>query len=126
MKRILCKSKIHRATVTQANIHYVGSITIDAWLMEAANILPYEQVDIVNITNGHRFTTYALEGKSKSGVICLNGGGARLAVPGDLLIIMAYAQYSELELKQFLPSVVFVDKKNTIISQVAMEEALTT
>lgn len=125
MLRTLCKSKIHRASVTEANIHYVGSITMDIHLMEAANIMSYEEVHIVNLSNGERFTTYALEGQRNSGVICLNGGGARLAVPGDLVIIMAYAQYNEDDLKQFEPSVVFVDKANRIVSQANMEEAMT-
>jgi len=124
MNRILCKSKIHRATVTEANLHYVGSITLDSSLMEAADIMPYEQVHIVNITNGHRFVTYAIAGKRDSGVICLNGGGARLSTPGDLVIIMTYGEYNEIELKKFSPSVVFVDKNNQISSLTHTEEPM--
>ena len=114
MIRKMCKSKIHRATVTDANLHYVGSITIDTELLKAADILPYEMVQVVNINNGERFETYAIEGEAGSGAICLNGAAARLAVPGDLVIIIAYGLYTEEELKDWEPKVVHVDAENKI------------
>lgn len=114
MIRKMCKSKIHRATVTDANLHYVGSITIDSQLLEAADILPYEMVQVVNINNGERFETYAIEGEAGSGTICLNGAAARLAVPGDLVIVIAYGLYTEAELKDWEPKVVHVDAENKI------------
>jgi aspartate 1-decarboxylase len=112
MIRKMCKSKIHRATVTDANLHYVGSITIDTELLQAADILPYEMVQVVNINNGERFETYAIEGEAGSGTVCLNGAAARLAVPGDLVIIIAYGLYTEEELKDWEPKVVHVDAQN--------------
>lgn len=112
MLRTLLKSKIHRATVTEANLHYEGSITIDAALLETADILPNEQVDVLNINNGARLTTYAIAGERGSGVICMNGAGARLVQPGDLLIICSYATYSAEELKRYSPRVVHVDDRN--------------
>lgn len=114
MIRKMCKSKIHRATVTDANLHYVGSITIDSQLLEAADILPYEMVQVVNINNGERFETYAIEGGAGTGTICLNGAAARLAVPGDLVIVIAYGLYTEAELKDWEPKVVHVDADNKI------------
>lgn len=114
MLRTMCKSKIHRATVTEANLHYVGSITIDVELLRAADIQEYEQVHVVNINNGARFETYAIAGPAGSGVICLNGAAARLAQPGDLVIIITYAQFSEPELAGFQPTVLFVDQANRI------------
>ena len=126
MKRILCKSKIHRATVTQADLNYVGSVTIDQTLMKKANIIPYEQVHIVNINNGQRLITYAITGKEDSGIICLNGAAARLTSPGDLVIIMTYAEYEEHELKHFSPTVVFVDQKNKIKSLTHQETPCST
>lgn len=116
MDRIIFKSKIHRASVTEANLDYEGSITIDADLMKAADILPYEKVDVVNIDTGDRFTTYAIKGKSGSGVIGLNGGAARLGHIGDLLIIITYAHLSEPEIKNHKIKVVLVDKNNAIKS----------
>lgn len=115
MWRTLCKGKIHRATVTEANLHYQGSVTIDKTLLQAADIMAYEQVHLINVTNGHRLITYAIEGEADSGVVCANGGGARLMYPGDIVIIIAYAQYDEKSLRQFKPHVVFVDEKNRII-----------
>lgn len=109
----MLKSKIHRATVTQADLNYVGSITIDEKLMEAANIHEYEKVQIVDVNNGSRFETYAIKGEQNSGIICLNGPAARLVAPGDLIIIMTYALMSPEEVKENLPTVVFVDDKNT-------------
>lgn len=110
--RTMLKSKIHRATVTQADLHYVGSCTIDADLMEAADILEGEQIDIVDIDNGNRLTTYAITGDRGSGVIGINGAAARLISPGDLVIIIGYAQYSEEDLKGYASRVVFVDENN--------------
>ena len=112
--RVMLKSKIHRATVTDANIDYEGSITIDKKLMEAADILPYEQVHVLSINNGQRFTTYAIEGEK--GEICLNGAAALLAKKGDIVIILTYATLSEEEARALKPKVVFVDAKNEIRS----------
>lgn len=108
----MLKSKIHRATVTQADLHYVGSCTIDADLMEAADILEGEQIDIVDIDNGNRLTTYAITGDRGTGVIGINGAAARLISPGDLVIIIGYAQYSEEDLRNYTSRVVFVDENN--------------
>lgn len=105
----IMKSKIHRVTVTQANLNYIGSITIDSRLMEAAGILEGERVYIVNNNNGERFDTYAIAGEPGSGVICLNGAAARKAQPGDIVIIMAYAHMTPDEARSFKPSVVFPD-----------------
>lgn len=112
MLRTMLKSKIHRATVTQADLHYVGSCTIDAALMEAADILEGEQIDIVDINNGNRLTTYAITGDRGSGIIGINGAAARLINPGDLVIIIAYAQYSTEELHDYRSRVIFVDEQN--------------
>lgn len=114
MWRIMCKSKIHRATVTGADLNYVGSITIDSELLERADILPYEKVQVVNNNNGARLETYAIAGERGSGEICLNGAAARLVQPGDIVIIISYAQYSREEMSHFRPRVVFVDEKNRI------------
>lgn len=103
-------SKIHRATVTEADLNYVGSITIDEKLMRAANIREFQEVEIANINTGDRFTTYVMKGSD--GVICLNGAAARLAQPGDLLIIMSYAQMTEDEADHYTPRIVHVDKDN--------------
>jgi aspartate 1-decarboxylase len=108
------KSKLHRVTVTEANLNYVGSITIDSDLMAAANILPNEQVHVVDNNNGSRLVTYAIPGPAGSGVICLNGSAARLVQPGDIAIIMTYAMMSEEEAKTFKPTVVLVDDQNKI------------
>ena len=112
--RIMLKSKIHRARVTETNIDYEGSITIDTKLMEAADILPYEQVEVLNINNGARFTTYAIEGKAGSGEICLNGAAARLAVTGDTVIILSYSHVEDEEAQNFTPTLVYVDANNAI------------
>ncbi|MFN8044262.1 MAG: aspartate 1-decarboxylase [Mycobacterium sp.] len=112
MFRTMLKSKIHRATVTQADLHYVGSVTIDADLMEAADLLEGEQVTIVDIDNGARLTTYAITGPSGSGVIGINGAAAHLVHPGDLVILMAYATMDDASARQYLPRVVFVDAHN--------------
>ena len=121
MLRVMCKSKIHRATVTDANLNYVGSITIDADLMEKADLLPYEKVQIVNNNNGARLETYVITGERGKGDVCLNGAAARLVQPGDTVIIISYAQYSAEELATFEPKVVFVDKANKA-TQVVSEE----
>ena len=108
------KSKLHCATVTEANLNYMGSITIDQTLLEASGIMPNEKVQIVNNNNGNRFETYVIKGKRDSGVICLNGAAARLVQPGDTVIIIAYAMMSEEEAKQFSPTVVMVNKENKV------------
>lgn len=106
------KSKIHRATVTEANLNYIGSITIDEDLMDAAGIIANEKVHVVNNNNGARFTTYVIKGERGSGVICLNGAAARLVQPGDIVIIMAYAMMDMDEAKSFNPKVIFPQGKN--------------
>lgn len=115
MQRKMCKSKIHRATVTQAELYYEGSLTLDTALMESADMLPYEMVQIVNVNNGERFETYIIPGKRNSGIVCLNGPAARLGCVGDEIIIITYANYNEEELKTYTPKFVFVDKENKII-----------
>lgn len=105
----IVKSKIHRVSVTEANLNYIGSITIDEDLMDAANIIANEKVTIVNNNNGERFETYVIPGERKSGVICLNGAAARLVQPGDIVIIMAYAMMEMEEARNFKPAVVFPD-----------------
>lgn len=115
MFRTMFKSKIHRATVTEANLNYVGSITIDSKLMEAADIFPHEKVQIVNNYNGARFETYVIEGAPDSGVICLNGAAARLVQPGDTVIIISYALVDNKEARDFKPTAIFVDEKNKIV-----------
>jgi len=115
MRRTMCKSKIHRATVVDANLDYEGSITIDPVLMEAADLLPHEQVQVVNINNGERFETYTIVGKRGSGDITLNGAAARLVQPGDKIIVISYAAYDEAELQRFQPKLVFVDASNRIV-----------
>ncbi|HET7229365.1 MAG TPA: aspartate 1-decarboxylase [Longimicrobium sp.] len=114
MNRTMCKSKIHRATVTGADLNYVGSITIDPVLMEAADLLEYEQVAVVNVNNGARFETYVIPGVPGKGEICLNGAAARLAHPGDKVIVISYAQYNEAELETYRPVFIFVDEHNGI------------
>jgi aspartate 1-decarboxylase len=114
MLRTLCKSKIHRATVTGADLNYVGSITIDPVLMEAADLLEYEQVQVVNVNNGARFETYVIPGVPGAGEICLNGAAARLVHPGDRVIVISYAQYDAAEMEQYRPAFVFVDEHNRI------------
>ena len=108
------KSKIHRATVTEADINYVGSITIDEDLMNAANLIPNEKVHVLNINNGERLETYVIKGKRGSGIICLNGPAARKAVVGDMVIVISYAQMDFEEAKRFKPSLAFPDGKNKI------------
>ncbi|MBI2868425.1 MAG: aspartate 1-decarboxylase [Chloroflexi bacterium] len=110
--RVMLKSKIHRARVTETNIDYEGSITIDRRLMEEADILPYEQVHVVNVNNGARFTTYAIEGERGQGQVCLNGAAARMAVRGDIVIIISYSHVDEDELPNYAPRVVHVNAMN--------------
>ncbi|MDQ3156088.1 MAG: aspartate 1-decarboxylase [Actinomycetota bacterium] len=115
MLRNMMKSKIHRATVTQADLHYVGSVTVDEDLLEAADLLPGELVHIVDIDNGNRLETYTIAGERGSGVIGINGAAARLVHPGDLIILIAYGQMEDAEAREFRPSVVFVDADNKVI-----------
>lgn len=112
MQRVLLKSKIHRAQITDSNLHYEGSLTIDADLMRAADILPYEQIAVYNVHNGARFETYAIEGPAGRGDICLNGAAARMGSVGDLVIIATYARYEEAEAVRHKPTVVLVDSSN--------------
>ena len=112
MRRTLCKSKIHRATLTGADLNYEGSISIDQDLLDAADILEFEKVQVVNINNGSRLETYTLSGERGSGQIQLNGAAARLGAPGDRVIIISYADYEEAELEHFVPKFVFVDEQN--------------
>jgi aspartate 1-decarboxylase len=115
--RTMLKGKIHRATVTEANIDYEGSITIDKDLMEKADILPYEQVHVLDINNGVRLVTYAIEGERGSGVICMNGAAAKLVSKGDLVIIISYCTVSEFEAHSIIPKLVYVDKNNRIVEK---------
>ena len=115
MMRILCKSKIHRATVTEANLNYEGSLTLDPLLMEAAGLVPLEQVHVLNLNNGARFETYLIEGERGSGTICVNGAAARLVQVGDPVIVLAYALVPEDELSDFTARIVFVDEHNRVV-----------
>jgi aspartate 1-decarboxylase len=123
MRRILCKSKIHRATVTDANLNYEGSITVDAALLDAADILEYEQVHVVNLANGARFETYAMRGAAGSGDVIINGAAARLVQPGDTVIIFSYASFEAAELEGFAPTFVFVGADNRIQPNAARRSA---
>ncbi|MCX8086015.1 MAG: aspartate 1-decarboxylase [Rhodocyclaceae bacterium] len=114
MQRTMLKSKLHRVTVTQAELHYEGSCAIDENLMDAADIREYQQIEVYNVTNGERFTTYAIRAERGSGTISVNGAAARKAAPGDLLIICTYAAYSEIELAKYAPELIYVDAKNRI------------
>lgn len=113
MLREMLRSKIHRATVTETDVNYVGSLTVDKHLLQASDILPYEKVNVVNVNNGNRFDTYVIESE-QPGVICVNGAAARLAEPGDKIIIMTYAHYSAQELEHYAPRVVLVGENNVI------------
>src|SRR5665647_990409 len=117
MQRTILKSKLHRVHVTHSELNYEGSCAIDETLLEAADIREYQQIDIYNITNGERFTTYAIRAQHNSGTISINGAAAHKANPGDLLIIASYAAYTELELEKFKPLLVYVDADNRIIDQ---------
>ncbi|MGN0164212.1 MAG: aspartate 1-decarboxylase [Candidatus Ornithomonoglobus sp.] len=122
MNITMLKGKIHRATVVQAEVDYVGSITVDTALLEAAGIMEYEKVSVVDVTNGARLETYTIAGERNSGMICLNGAAAKLINAGDTVIIMAYAQMTSEEAKEYRPKVVFVDKDNKIKSVVNYEK----
>jgi aspartate 1-decarboxylase len=123
--RTMLKSKIHRARVTDGNISYEGSVTIDKKLMEAADILPYEQVHILDVNNGARFHTYAIEGAPDGGEICLNGAAARMVAKGDIVIILTYHELEEAQCKDYHPRLVYVDEKNRIThTKGVMDEAL--
>jgi len=117
MQRIMLKAKLHRVRVTHSELHYEGSCAIDDDLLDAADIKEYQQIDIYNVTNGERFTTYAIRAQRGSGVISVNGAAAHKANPGDILIIATYAMYTELELQKFHPQLVYVDERNRIIAQ---------
>ena len=127
MRRTLCKSKIHRATLTGADLHYEGSLTVDRDLMDAADLLAFEKVQVVNVNTGARLETYVIEGERGSGTIQLNGAAARLGMPGDLVIVISYADYEPHELSDFAPRVVFVDAQNRQVrphSEAEVEEGL--
>jgi aspartate 1-decarboxylase len=115
MQRHLMKSKIHRATITSADLHYEGSLTVDEELLDAADLASYEEVQVVNVNNGARFSTYVIPGPRGSGVLQLNGAAARQGLPGDLVIVISYGVYSEAEAEQHSPAVVFVDSQNRIV-----------
>ena len=117
MQRIMLKSKLHRVRVTHSELHYEGSCAIDQNLLDAADIREYQQIDIYNVTNGERFTTYAIRAQRGSGIISVNGAAAHKADPDDILIIATYAMYSELELQKFHPQLVYVDEFNRIVAQ---------
>ena len=117
MQRMMLKSKLHRVTVTHAELHYEGSCAIDQDLLDAADIKAYQQIDIYNVNNGERFTTYAISAERGSGIISVNGAAARKAAPGDLLIIATYAMYEEAELAKFEPDLVYVDSRNRMMNQ---------
>jgi aspartate 1-decarboxylase len=126
MQRTMLKSKIHRATVTGSDLHYVGSITIDPELLEAADIRPHEQVAVVDVDNGARFETYTIPGTPGAGEMQLNGAAARLVHAGDTIIVISYAQYDEAELSSYAPRVVHVDAQNRIIDVDAAVDTLLT
>jgi len=117
MRRTMCKSKVHRAVLTGADLHYEGSLTLDQALMDAANMLEFEKVQVVNVNTGSRLETYLIAGERGSGSVQLNGAAARLGMPGDLVIVISYAEYEESELAGgFAPTVVFVDERNRVVS----------
>ncbi len=117
MQRTMLKSKLHRVHVTHSELHYEGSCAIDENLLEAANISEYEQIHLYNVTNGERFSTYAIRADRNTGIISVNGAAAHKAAPGDIMIIASYANYNELELQKFSPQLVYVDNQNRIQSQ---------
>lgn len=121
MKRTLLKSKIHRATVTEADLHYVGSITIDRNLLEAADIIELERIEIYNVTRGTRLNTYVIPGEAGAGQICINGAAAHLVKPGDVVILCTYADFKKSEIKKHKATVVLVDEKNRVADTLAME-----
>ena len=115
MQRHMFKSKIHRATITSADLHYEGSLTVDEDLLDAADLVTYEEIQVVNVNNGHRFTTYVIPGPRGSGVIQLNGAAARLGLPGDLVILISYGVFDDKDARKLRPSVVHVDARNRIV-----------
>ena len=115
--RIMLKSKIHRARVTEVNLNYEGSITIDKSLMEASEFLPFERVEVLNINNGARFSTYVIEGEANSGVIGINGAAARLVATGDIIIILSYCQVTDDEAVAIAPNMIYVDDKNRVLAR---------
>ena len=117
MFRTLLKSKIHRVAVTQCELHYEGSCAIDEDLLDAAEIREYEQIEVWNVNNGERFTTYAIRAQRGSGIISVNGAAARKAAPGDLLIIATYSAYSEIEMAKYAPTLVYVDAQNRMVDR---------
>jgi len=125
MQRTLLLAKIHSCTLTAANLNYVGSISIDQSLLDNAGILPYEQVQVVNVSNGERLITYAIAAPANSRAIELNGAAARLGMPGDRLIIMTYAQFTPEELKTYCPTVVLVDEQNRLVEVRRYDDLLT-
>ena len=122
MLRAVCKSKLHGATVTEANLQYTGSLTLDAELMRAADLVPYEQVHVVDLDNGARLVTYCIEGPADSGIVCVNGAAAHLVSAGHRIIVISYAQLSEAELERFHPKIVLLDSHNRI-QQIVTEQA---
>src|SRR4028119_1726778 len=129
MLRTMCKGKIHRATVTQADVNYVGSLTVDEELLELSDILPYEEVHVLNVTNGQRMVTYAMLGERGSGIMCLNGAAARHGRPGDIIIVIAYGHFEDAEARTMQPKIVIVDADNRPTEMLpaengAMNEAL--
>jgi aspartate 1-decarboxylase len=123
MLRQMCKSKIHRARVTEANVDYIGSLTVDLDLLEAAGILAYEKIQVVNVTNGERLETYAIEGERGSGVICLNGAAAHKGSAGDIVIVISYGLCDDAEARALHPMVVFVNEHNRIVPRQELERA---
>lgn len=123
MQRTLLKSKIHRATVTDANLHYRGSVTIDPLLMQAADLLEFERVEIYNVTNGERFATYAIPGTPGQGEIVINGAAAHKASTGDVVILATYAVYEDAEARKHMPSLVYVDESNRIVAAPVLKPA---
>lgn len=119
MRRVMCKSKIHRGTLTGADLHYEGSLTVDRDLMDAADIREFEKVQVVNVNNGARLETYVIAGERASGTLQLNGAAARLGMPGDKVIVISYADYEDAELEGFAPRLVFVDGRNRMVSALA-------
>jgi aspartate 1-decarboxylase len=124
MYRTLLKSKLHRVRVTEANVDYYGSVTIDRDLMDAANLVEFEKVDILDISNGARLSTYVIEGERATGEICINGAAARLVKPGDLVIIISYVLVAESELNKHQPHIVFVDENNVVTEKVRGSKTL--
>ncbi|HDZ86414.1 hypothetical protein LCGC14_1200540 [marine sediment metagenome] len=122
MLRTILKSKIHRLKVTEANLHYNGSITLDKKLMDAADILNHEKVQVVDITNGTRLETYAIHGEEGSGVVCINGAAARLVDEGDTIIVISYAHMENEEAAKYMPKIVHVDEKNVLVDSVDYDE----